>query len=654
MDVESHLLKAGLLAPRLVCLSFAHRVGEPGGLLDREDGVARVRNWLCDERIVLVGHNIFFDLGVCAAEDPELLPLIFEKFEDGLVEDTQIRQQLIDIAQGDLKYRYDEDTGDFLKSSYHLADLSDRLLGRKLAKEDTWRLKYALLDGVPVKEWPDDARGYAITDATTTLEVREAQHRVVGDDGVIPNSVEQHQAAWALHLMSAWGVRTDAVAVAALKKSLEAEHAEAMAKLETTPLIKTNRKKDGSFKQSKYMKAIRERVVGAYKERGWEIPLTEKGAVCTERDVLVKTGDPDLILLAEDGKTAKLLSTYVPILEAGTSCPICARFNILVESGRCSCARPNLQNPPRKGGVRECFVPRDGYLYCFVDYDTLELRALSQVCLDMLGYSSMAEALRRGEDLHVSLAAEILGISPEECLRRYKAGDPEAKDTRQLAKIANFGLPGGMAADTFVEYCAGYGRVISKDLAAEIKTTWLRRWPEMPDYFARVSREIGPTGEGTVIQMRSNRVRGRVPFCAFANSLFQGLAADGAKRALWKVSKECYTDRASALWNTRPVIFVHDEIISEIPFDPRDPKPTSAAADRKTAVMIEAMQHYIPDVPITAKPVLCRRWYKGAEPVRVGGVLMPSRPQKSPDGKEIWVLDMPPANDNAVELRAAA
>jgi len=43
-------------------------------------------------------------------------------------------------------------------------------------------------------------------------------------------------------------------------------------------------------------------------------------------------------------------------------------------------------------------------------------------------------------------------------------------------------------------------------------------------------------------------------------------------------------------------------------------------------------------VPIASTPVLMRRWFKGAKPVRVDGRLVPSRPVKV-DGKTKWVAD---------------
>jgi DNA polymerase-1 len=116
-----------------------------------------------------------------------------------------------------------------------------------------------------------------------------------------------------------------------------------------------------------------------------------------------------------------------------------------VASGRTSWSDPNLQNPPRAGGVRECFVPRPGFVFVAVDYDTLELRALAQVCLDLFGWSKMADRLNAGEDLHAALGARFLGIDYDAFMKLREAGDEDAKKARQNAKGFNFGRPAAWA-----------------------------------------------------------------------------------------------------------------------------------------------------------------------------------------------------------------
>lgn len=590
-----------------------------------------------DKSVIVVGHNVFYDLGVLCAEDPAVfVPLVFRAFDDFRVRDTIIRQQLIDIATGNLKYRLDPDTDTYVKTGYTLADLVLRLLGRVLPKEDTWRLKYALLDGVPIKDWPADARKYAIDDSVATREVYFKQAELAGNGGVIPTEERATRDAWALWLMSAWGVRTDGEAVAKLKAELEAEQAEANVKLQGTGIIK--QKKGGAW--SRDMKEIYRRVAAGYTAQGLQVPMTspsnleKEPRVSSDYEALVDSKDEGLAILADAAGGAKLLNTYIPMLEGGTVAPICARFNALVESNRTSCSGPNLQTPPRKGGVRNCFVPRKGFVYCSVDYDTIELRSLAQSCLDLIGQSAMAVALRNGEDLHLNLAADFMGISREEAAKRYKEGDSEVVDQRQMMKPANFGFPGGMASDSFVDYAKGYGYMIDRGLAKRIHEQWHRAWPEMKAYFQLVGNLVGRAGEGTVVSPRSGFVRGGLTFTQLSNHYFQSLTATGAKDALWHVTHDCYTDTSSPLWGSRPVIFMHDEIITEMPEE-----RASAAAPLQAKIMVDVMARWIPDIPILASPVLMRRWHKGAKPVYVDGKLVPSKPVES-DGKIKWVADL--------------
>lgn len=635
-DLETHLIQPGQLFPKLVCLSWASRVVSPdvatAAVVDRTEGLAKARVWLNDPGVILVGHNVSFDLGVLAAEDPSLLGPIFAAVEAGRVRDTQVRQKLLDIAAGTLKFSLDAEGG-ATKTGHSLADLAARLLGRHLEKADTWRLRYAELDGVPLDRWPAEAVRYAQDDAATTLDVYEAQQRILAEDGLdeVPDERRQTMAAWALHLMSGWGIRTDGAAAAQLRETLEAEQAAAVPALLEAGIVRLVK-----GKPTRDIKKIRALVEAAYATRGEAPPMTEKGSVKTDEATLLATGDPGLLVLAQSLGGGKLLSTYVPILEAGAEVPITARFNGLVESGRTSCSGPNLQNPPRKGGVRECFVPRPGYVFCSVDYDTIELRALAEICLALFGRSEMAAALHRGEDLHSALGAEILGISYDEFIARLEAGDPEAEAARQDAKGGNFGFPGGMGAAKFLvlQAEAAARQADPAAWAKGLRDAWLRRWPEMAEFFAYNGGLTGPGGSGKQVHYRSGRVRDvGEDYCSAANGWFQGLTADGAKASLWAVSRACYTEPASPLYGSRPVVFLHDEIIAEVPED-----RAHEAATEMARIMISVMAEWIPSVPITAKPTLTRRWWKGAKPVYVDGRLVPSRPEKTDKGT-IWVPD---------------
>ena len=320
--------------------------------------------------------------------------------------------------------------------------------------------------------------------------------------------------------------------------------------------------------------------------------------------------------VGERSGVEKVLNTYVPVLLQGTQYPITPTFNELVASGRTSSVNPNLQNPPRKGGIRECFVPRRGYYYAFCDYSFIELCTLAQSCLEMFGWSEMADAINAGLDPHLDMAASMLGIPYEEAIALKKQKDTVITEYRQMSKALNFGYPGGLGAAKFVEYArAGYGVSLTEAEARRKKEEWYKKWPEMRLYHQHFGSMALGDRQFTVVQPGSNRVRGGCFFPAACNTVFQGRAADGAKRAGWYIAKECYLkdpyrdgSGPTPLYGARPVLFVHDEFILEVPI-----ATAHEATLRLSDVMIAGMREVVPDVKVGTEYAIATRWYKGAE-----------------------------------------
>lgn len=412
------------------------------------------------------------------------------------------------------------------------------------------------------------------------------------------------------------------------------------------------------------------------------VPTAAKGGVTINRDALTESGDDDLVALGES-EFEKVRTTYVPFLLEGTDRPITLRPNVLVASGRTSYDGP-IQLLPRgvvpgdiAGAVRPCFKARPGYVYCSVDFAALELCTLSQVCLWLLGRSYMADTINatgKPGSLHTAFAARLAGTSAEDMALLIAKKDPAAKKYRQAAKAGNFGFPGGMGAAKFVvskrkrnegsttapdgkvyegiRFCillggaerCGVEKVtmwpedpvrarptppVCKKCVQEaelLRKAWFQQWPE-----------IGPTWKpGTYFEWVNSRVETGAPMpclgtfrerggCGFtdaANNAFQALASDGAKRALWRLTTECYTKRDSVLWGTRPVVFAHDEVVAEIPEE-----MAYLAAPKMAEIMIGGMKELVPDVAIEAEPCLMRYWYKDAEAVYLDDKLVPWEPK---------------------------
>lgn len=676
VDVETYPIQSGNLAPPLVCVSYARPGGEAGVML-AEAGADLVEAAL-DSGEIIITHNGPFDFAVLCVFRPRLLPKVFRGYERGQFRDTKIRQRLIDIANGaNAKKHIVLRRSEWVKPEYSLAALAKFYLGKDRSHqkegEDIWRLRFGELDGIPVEQWPAEPRDYAIEDAQDTLEVFLAQRTDdnseraftpdASTDDLAINELEQLRADWALHLMSIWGLRSDAKAVDELEARVKREWkalqekmlAEGLFRLEqfSAEDKRKNREPDGTVevavrkkkevRPAKYVKnteAIQARVQAAYEAQGRKPPMTAGGekrppSVKCDADALEQSGDPLLMELGETGPIGTILRTFIPTLRLGTSVPINTRFQVLLETGRISSAAPNLNNLPREGGVRECLGPRPDRWLVSVDYDCAELRSHAQVNYWLFGYAKAHEFfnLEPSGDPHLELAASILGISSEEAKALKVAGDKTFKNARQASKPINFGYPGGLGAQKMADSARkSYGVIMSVDEARKYKDQWLTRWPEMRDYLAFITKTCG-LGGARIEQLRPpvngkhppHRRRGDVGYTDGANGFFQGLTADGAKHALWLVAKECYTDESSPLFGSRPVGFLYDEIICEVPVE-----KAHEAAHRLRDVMVAGMREWLPDIPVTASPALMTVWRKGAEPVYVDGKLVPWEPKPAP------------------------
>ncbi len=349
------------------------------------------------------------------------------------------------------------------------------------------------------------------------------------------------------------------------------------------------------------------------------IRRTPSGGVSLDADACKATEDEVLEDYASYTELGAVLNKDVPALAAASVFPIHTHYD-LAETGRTTSSKPNVQNWRRRVGIRECFVPRPGKVFADADYNALELHTLAQACVTLLGESRLAEVLNAGQDPHTALAADILGIPYDECAQRVEAGDEEADNARQTAKVANFGLPGGLGPRKLVLYARkaykvdlgrGQGEEAAIARAAELKRQWFDRWPEMRAYFAHVDTlQVGDLY--CLTQLFSNRVRGGATYTAACNSWFQGLAADLTKHVGFLLSKACYVDRSSPLFDSRIVVFSHDEYILET-------DDTPAAHDVATElarIMVASARPFLPDVTPKAKPLLMRKWSKKAKAVK--------------------------------------
>lgn len=633
LDTETYLIAPGQLAPPLVCLQIAQDDGPVRVFVAGVDPVRDVAEGALRSGERIVGQNIAYDLLVLARQYPDLMPLVFQAYIEDRITDTQVREKLKRISRGE----YFRLRG----NGWSLGTLAKRY-GFKKDSDDPWRLRYSELWGIPYEEWPADAQRYAVHDVEATRDVYWAQRylkskayverwdkpmldgRLLRTEDCFPDEFRQARAEWMLHLISDSGVYTDLDQI----KSFE-ESERALYEKDKAALIEAGLVRDGGTRN---LLAARDKMVEVCKALGVKPRLTKKGHIALDEDSCLLSGDETLQAYQRYGSRKNLL-TRIQALYLGVNSPINPSFDSLMETGRTSCRKARLdgstytyqvQNMRRAAGERECFIPRDGNVFIACDYDTLELRTLAQCCLYAVGQSELARVLNKGEDPHLALAAEVLGLPYDEALAIYEnpahSRFEEVDDARQICKIANFGYPGGMAARTFMDYARGYGMKITPQQAESLRANWFGRWREMSLYFRWIRNmrwKPSKTGKDktTIVQFTSKRVRGDVPYTAACNSFFQGLAADLAKAAGFALVMACEIGELQGwrVWN-----FVHDEYILEGPEEDAD-----RAAKIVSRIMNEEGQKWVPDVPITSEPCIMRRWSKKAKPVYVDGKLIP-------------------------------
>ena len=645
-DTETALIGVGRLAPPLTCVSWSTGQGQGVEWIGNGSCFSLVEGFLDDPGRLLVGLNVAYDCGVIAAEWPELMPVIFEAYADGRITDVGLRQKLIDIAHGQFRGYTDSLTEGHTKYVYSLAAMAERFFGKKRDK-DTHRLGFGELRGVPLEEWPPGAAEYAVEDAVDTMEIFQIQEK--NHAGILADQYRQARAAWGLHLISCWGIKTSAKKIAELEKSTEEIFQKALKACQDADLVRPNGKRDTKKARTRMiqvMEGLKESTkktkafitVRRKRDAGEELSKRELKnlddpifGISVDEEACDTSGDDLLRSYSQVTSLKTVVEKSIPQLKNGIHWPIQPTFDPLMETGRCSCkgysdTKPTngyqMHNVRRLPGIRECFTARDGKVFLDADFGGLELCTWAQNCLWALGQSKLAEALNSGTDPHLVLGCQIMGVTYDEIFKRYKANDEQAAEARQFAKIGNFGFQGGMSWKTFRAWARQAYRVnFSSEQAEHIQASWKATWPEAEHYFKWISAQCNIGDVGTITQFKSQRIRGLIPFTVMANTFFQGLGADATKAALFAVQRECYVDCGTALFGCRMVNYLHDEFMIEVP---EDLVKANAAADRLVELMCEVANKWLPDVPVKAEALLMKHWSKKAKPVHnAAGQLIP-------------------------------
>jgi len=610
LDTETFLMGPAAQVPRMVCVSYASDHDNSYGLLHHTDPRALdfVRGSLEEDAVVFA--NPSFDLLVFLRWQPRLWDPICRALEEGRIKDVQVRQKLFDVvAEGKLSKSYSLKT---LANLYRMGELD----------KDTWRLCYHRLYHNPLDQWPQGAVEYAVKDAQTTLAIYQQQAKLEPDENegdpvidIFSDEGFQNRSAFALNLCSAWGLRVKSERFNRLAHQLDSKRDSLREILTRYGIIRDDLTRDISRAKAYVRSVYSKKQIPLGK-----VPTTPTGDISLSEEALETiSDDPVIEAYLAYAKTNSFISKDLASLRKGIDAPIHTRFDTFRETGRVSSYSPNLQNLPRRPyEIRECITAREGHAFAVVDYTAGELYALAQVCITLGIESRLAEILNAGRDPHLEVGLDLLDnpCSYEEGTR-WKAGHngevwkARILEARQLAKICNFGWPGGMGPARFTEHAKGYGVDISLNRSHELREGWLDALPEMPLYFADVRSKCVDREKGHY--RMQDRPGGRWRTCtsypSACNYRFQALMSNGAKEALWRIAK-AQLEHGSVLSGTATVGFYHDEIVVEVPID-----RGHECVNAMSKIMVDSYNVFVPDVPSRVEGHLTSCLSKRAEAV---------------------------------------
>jgi DNA polymerase I len=271
-------------------------------------------------------------------------------------------------------------------------------------------------------------------------------------------------------------------------------------------------------------------------------------------------GEHELVGVIEEWREySKLLNTYLgplPELISADDGRLHTTFNQTVAAtGRLSTTNPNLQAIPIRTDlgreIRSAFVAEPGCRLVSADYSQVELRILAHVSAE----PKLRESFERGEDIHTTTAAEVLGKDPATL----------TKDERNVAKMVNFGIIYGISSFGLSENLE-----ISREEAQAYIDAYLARFPHVQDFIQRTIEQAARDGYVTTMFGRrrpvpeiraSNRQTRSLGERLAVNSVMQGTAADVIKKAMVAIHARLREEGRSA----RLVLQVHDELLLEAP-----------------------------------------------------------------------------------------
>jgi DNA polymerase-1 len=165
-----------------------------------------------------------------------------------------------------------------------------------------------------------------------------------------------------------------------------------------------------------------------------------------------------------------IINTYIKYKEAMKLCTsygdaffknlksdnkIHTNFHQILDTGRVSSSKPNMQQIPADNVYRNCFTAPDGWSFVSADYSSQELNVIAFGSQDPV----WIKALQKGQDLHSTCAELVYGdqwltSGEDDCaylVNKEKCDCPSHKKLRTNVKTINFGLAYGMGPNKLAD-----------------------------------------------------------------------------------------------------------------------------------------------------------------------------------------------------------
>ena len=358
-----------------------------------------------------------------------------KQLEEGKIYDILIMYRLLGLARDG-----------FVPRRYSLAEVTSELFGIELSKETEIRSNFEQFKEKQIEEIPEIFLNYGAKDVIATFQAFIRLKSLILNTQSKTLLSHQIQVAGNLALNRIYknGIGFDEERASLLLEQIYSKLDKFTRKLATYGWVRGEK-----GNQARYNSIVEH--LGLEK-----LPKTPTGDYSMREEDLKPFKDIPFISMYLEYKALEKTTQFIRDLKGPRVHP---RYDLLKNTGRTGCSKPNFQQLPRDGEIRSMFKAENKSTFLITDYAAIELSTLAQVLYDEFGESVMRDKINEGKDLHRYYASVLFDVE-EEKVEKWQ---------RQAAKAANFGFPGGLGLDTFIEFARGYGLKITRDEAQNMK-----------------------------------------------------------------------------------------------------------------------------------------------------------------------------------------